>query len=125
MASDAPSSSRMPVASVLFAGDFPAVAPVREVAPYPGAPNFEKRNPEAEYEFQRELREREQLSGLGQTAQGYERWGGGQASGLPDTPTQMAEELRQQVEARAACGGLPDEPDDGGARGVTSKPYRF
>jgi len=42
-----------------------------------------------------------------------------------DWKFQNEQRERQQVEARAACGGLPDEPDDGGARGVAGKPYRF
>jgi hypothetical protein len=118
MADRAPSSSRMPIASFLMPEDLPPVVERRDSDP------FIPLN-DAEWKFQNEQREREQLSGLGQTAHGFNRWGGGQASGLPDTPSQMAYEHRQQAEARAACGGLPDEPDDGGARGVTSKPYRF
>jgi hypothetical protein len=121
MVSDAPSSSRMPVAPALFAEDLPPVVTRRDSDPLMAISPAQN----SEWDYQQELRERERLSGLGQTAHGFDRWGGGQASGLPDTPSQMAEELRQQAEARAACGGLPDEPDDGGARGVTSKPYRF
>jgi hypothetical protein len=108
----------MPVAPFLMPEDLPPVVERRDSSP------FIPLN-DAEWKFQDEQRERERLSGLGQTAHGFERWGGGQASGIPDTPTQMAEEQRQCAEARAACGGLPDEPDDGGARGVTNKPYRF
>jgi hypothetical protein len=117
MADRAPSSSRMPVAPFLMSEDLPPVVERRDSSPMIAL--------DADWKHQQELREREQLSGLGQTAHGFDRWGGGQASGLPDTPSQMAYEQRQQAEARAACGGLPDEPDDGGARGVTSKPYRF
>jgi hypothetical protein len=97
--------------------DLPPVVE-RESSPF-APPN------DADWQFMHEQRERERLSGLGQTAHGFDSWGGQQVSGIPDTPSQMAEEHRQQCEARAACGGLPDEPDDGGARGVTSKPYRF
>lgn len=115
--SEPPSAPSQPVAPFLFPSDMPpAQAPSEDgYVPFDGA----------ESKFRQELYERERQSGMPLEAHGFNRWGGDLASGLPDTPTQMAEEQRQAAESRAARGGLPDAPDDGGPRAVSSKPYRF
>lgn len=107
--SDYSSSSKMPVAPVVFDRDLPPLA---------------DQYSESESEFRRTQYDRLRYNQKHFDGSLADRWDFNPPA-IPETPTSHAAEMELDAHCRAINGGLPDAPADGGPRAVGSKPFNF
>lgn len=110
--SGSPSSSRTPVAPVVFNDALPPLSPDQWYS-------------ESEQNFRRDHYDRVRYNGEHLDGPLADRYSLGRPEGMPMTPTEHAAEMELDAHCRATNGGLPDAPDDGGPRAVSSSPFKF